>query len=453
MRRRILSLAVLVTLIVFGCTNAAGTRSRSAHAKPAVGLRPTLGWSSWSFLRDHPTAHKIKAQADALVESGLASLGYRYINIDEYWYQCPGHEGPNIDHHGRWVTDTNRFPDRGSTDGMKVVADYVHRLGLKFGIYVTPGISKQAIRQNTPIQGTPYHARDIATATSQDNYNCGGMRGIDYAKPGAQAYTDSWANKLASWGVDYVKLDGIRNSNVPDIRAWSIALARTGRPIRLDITQGSFTTAIAETLERYANQWVFAPDIECYECEQGGSSYPLTSWANVSNRFDWVAECQPYGRPGGFNDYDSIEVGNGENDGLTPDERRTQMSLWALGSSPFILGVDLTNLDPFDLALLKNADVLAVDQDSIDASRIVDTSTQQVFAKIEANGDAIVGLFNTGEEPAVVSTTTSAIGMPPSSSGYSLHELWSDRTTETTGSISAEVPPHGVALYRITALN
>lgn len=445
----LVAMVFLVTLAV-GCTKTVSTPSAQ---KNGVSLTPVLGWSSWSFIRQNPTAAEIEAQADAMVSSGLASLGYQYVNIDDYWYQCPRGQGPNVDQYGRWVTDTTKFPNDGSTDGIKVVADYVHKLGLKFGIYLTPGISKQAVAQNTPIEGTPYHADDIATAARANNYNCHGMVGIDYSKPGAHAYTNSWANMLASWGVDYVKLDGITNANVADIQAWSAALNQTGRPIHLDITQGSYTIAIAPTLVKYANQWEFAPDIECYRCEPDGSSYPLTSWANVSNRFDYVAKWQPYGGPGGFNDYDSIEVGNGHNDGLTPDERRTEMSLWALGASPFILGVDLTNLDPFDLALLKNTDVLAVDQDSIDASRIVDTSTQQVFTKMEANGDAIVGLFNTGSKPAVVSTTAPAVGMPAGVTGYLLNNLWSDQATETTGPISANVPPHGVALYRVRPLN
>ena len=148
---------------------------------------------------------------------------------------------------------------------------------------------------------------------------------------------------------------------------------------------------------KYANQWEFAPDVECYRCEKGGSSYPLTSWADVAKRFNYVAEWQPYAGPGAFNDYDSLEIGNGSDDGLTPVERQTQISLWALGASPLILGIDLTHLDPTDLQkYLKNSAVLAVDQDSIAAKRVLNTGNQQVFAKKEPNGDTIVGLFNTG---------------------------------------------------------
>ncbi|HWG12204.1 MAG TPA: hypothetical protein VG268_02915 [Streptosporangiaceae bacterium] len=193
-----------------GVVGAAGVPAAQA-ADNGVERTPVLGWSSWSFLRDQPTAAKIEAQA---------------------------------------------------------AANYVHRLGLKFGIYVTPGISKQAVAQNTPIKGTGYTADQIAESSAkQNNYNCGGMVGIDYSKPGAQAYTNSWADLLASWGVDYVKFDGITNKNTADIEAWSKALRQTGRPMVLNITQGSYTTAIAPTLMKYANQWEFAPDIECYDCE------------------------------------------------------------------------------------------------------------------------------------------------------------------------------------------
>jgi hypothetical protein len=266
---------------------------------------------------------------------------------------------------------------------MKVVADYVHSLGMKFGIYVTPGISKQAVSRNTAIKGTSYTATQIAEpSVAERNYNCKGMVRIDYTKPGAQEYTNSWVDMLAAWGIDYIKIDGMTDSNAADVKAWSDAIRQSGRPMVLDVTQGKFTIALAPTLVKYANQWEFAPDVECYRCEKGDSSYPLTSWADVANRFNYVAEWQPYAGPGGFNDYDSLEVGNGSNDGLTPVERQTQISLWALGAAPFILGIDLTHLDPTDQQkYLENSAVLAVDQDSIAAKRVLNTGNQQVFAK------------------------------------------------------------------------
>lgn len=452
--QRSISGAAAALVLVLSVGGALFTGSRSASAEEnGIEQKPVLGWSSWSFIRKDPTAAKMKAQADALKSSGLHALGYQYINLDDFWYQCPGPQGPNVDAYGRWVIDSTRFPSEGSRNGIEALADYVHGLGMKFGIYVTPGISKQAVSKNTKIQGTSYTASEIAEpSVTESNYNCKGMVGIDYDKPGAQQFVNSWADMLASWGVDYIKLDGMHDGNVPDIKAWSNAIRQSGRPMVLDITQGGYTTAIAPVLKQYANQWEFAPDIECYRCEKEGSSYPLTSWADVQSRFDYVAKWQPYAGPGGFNDYDSIEVGNGENDGLTPEERRTQMSLWALGSSPFILGVDLTHLDDGDLTFLKNTAVLAVDQDGIAAKRIVNKHMEQVFAKTQPNGDVIVGLFNTGAAQQKISVEASAVGLRNSDRGYSLDDLWTGKRQKAGQTITAVVPSHGVALLRVTPL-
>jgi Alpha galactosidase C-terminal beta sandwich domain/Alpha galactosidase A len=125
--------------------------------------------------------------------------------------------------------------------------------------------------------------------------------------------------------------------------------------------------------------------------------------------------------------------------------RETQLSLWALASSPLILGTDLTNLDPTDLSLLENAAVIAVDQDAIDASGVAETSSSQVFAKTEKNGDVIVGLFNTSSQPETVSTTASALGLPGGYTGYRLDDLWAGTSTETARTIEAGVAPEGAA--------
>jgi len=266
----------------------------AAHAQDnGVGLTPPLGWSSWSAIRHGPTAATIEAQADAMKNSGLAAAGFQYVNLDDFYYICPGSQGPDVDAYGRWVTDPVKFPPSGATDGIRVVADYVHRDGLKFGLYVTPGISKQAVAKNTPIEGTPYHAADIATTTAENNYNCKGMVGIDYSKPGAQEFVNSWANLFASWGVDYVKIDGVGTFDVPDLQAWSAALRQTGRPIHLELSN-NLNISAAATWKQYANGWRTSGDIECYSCESDGSSYPLTSWPSVQGRFNQVANWRPY---------------------------------------------------------------------------------------------------------------------------------------------------------------
>ena len=401
-------------------------------------------------MRQDPTASAIEAQAAALKSSGLASAGYIYVNVDDFWYQCPGTQGPAVDAFGRWIPDSSKFPSSGILNGIQVVAGYVHSLGLKFGLYVTPGISKQAVVENTPIEGTPYSASEIATLVSTGNYDCGGMLAINYARPGAQAFVDSWADEFAQWGVDYLKLDGVGSGDIGDVEAWSTALRQSGRAIHLELAN-SLDISNGSLWRQYSNGWRTGGDIECYGCDAGNSPYPLTDWANVATAFDKVAAWQPFGGPGGFNDYDSLEIGNGRNDGLTPDERQTQMSLWALAASPLLIGADLTHLDPTDRKDLENPDVISLDQDSTDASRIVDTGNEQVFSKTESDGDTVVGIFNTGTQPLVAALGASQLGLP-SAKAYELNNLWTRSTSESGDTISGNVAPHGVLLYRITPL-
>jgi len=389
------------------------------------------------------------------------------------------------------------YPSVGSENGIQALAAYVHSLGLKFGIYETAGISSQAVAANTPILGTSYTADDIATTTSQANYNCGGMEAINYSAPGAQAYVNSVVDELASWGVDYIKLDGIANSNSADVKAWQAAIQQSGRPMVLNITQGSYTLTLAPTLKQYANQWEFAPDIELNGPDEGAANscnnppytgcesvFPLTSYADWSDRFASVASWQPYGGPGGFNDYDSIEVGDGSADsGMSLAASETQLSLWSLGSAPLILGSDLTSsvtnaygtsasLSARDLKLLTNRSVIKVDQDAIDASRVAVAGSpgskagDQVFAKVEPKGDAVVGLFNTttatSSSPVTIATTAAALGLPADAHGYKVQDLWGGQSVvvggkttfdvSSAGKISATVPAEGVALYRVTPL-
>jgi hypothetical protein len=502
-----------------------------------AGEKPVLGWSSWSTFRHVANAAIDETEARALVSSGLAAEGYTSVNEDDGWYTCypvsytqptpiNGVEtmnyGPGVDQWGMWTTsqlntsDTGAFPNDGSINGMKVLGDYLHSLGLKFGIYLTPGISGNALAQNTPIEANAngkllnkpsgYTAQQItlgftaglqpsqypSALTDAENYNCGGTWELNYNSPGAQEFVDAEADQFASWGVDFVKLDGILDQNTTDLQAWNKALNQTGRPIELDATEGVYDVAIASTLDKYATQWEYSPDIE-----SGNSN--LTSYQSANVRFNTAALWQPYGGAGkGYNDLDSVEVGNGQTpgnptditgvtsrtDGLSLDGRESVLALWSLASSPIILGSDLTTLNPtqnpVDYALLKNKQVLAVDQDSIDASRIVDTPSEQVFAKTEQDGDVVVGLFNTGySQPEKISTTAKALGLT-GHGPYQVTDLYGNNSDlcasgsvdtanptptsvqtplcgagtptsfETAGSISANVPPEGVAFYRIT---
>ncbi|MFE2099802.1 glycosyl hydrolase family 28 protein [Streptomyces sp. NPDC059468] len=406
-------------------------------------LRPAMGWSSWSFVRRRPTEAKIRAQADALASSGLKDHGFVYVNLDDFWQKCDSN-GFVVDSYGRWAVDTDKFPG-----GIKALADYVHSKGLKFGFYVTPGIAKNAVTRNTPVEGTSYHAKDIAdTSKTEKNYNCKNMYYIDYSRPGAQEFVNSWAKQFASWGVDYLKIDGVGSQDIPDVQAWDKALRATGRPITLALSN-NLPIANASTWRQLANSWRTQGDVECY-CGSGSdrSGYPLTDWSHVSARFTSAANWQPYAGPGGWNDLDSLEIGNGDQAGLTADQRRSHFTLWAMAGAPLLLGTDLTHLDPVDEAMLANDRLIDVDQDGVAAKRLVNSGVKQVWSKREHSGDYVVALFNTGTSGnAMVGVNWSQVGFTGSGD---VTDLWSgSHKGVIADSYSATLRPGETRLIRV----
>jgi alpha-galactosidase len=407
----------------------------SAGSSSALGLDPAMGWSSWSFIRYNPTEASIRAQAQALHDSHLSDHGYIYLNIDDFYYDDPRQ---TVDTYGRWVVDTKKFPS-----GMAATASFVHNLGLKFGMYMTPGIPVAAVNQNTPIQGTTYHAADIAQKGSYEiNYNFGNsaMLKIDYSKPGAQQFINSWAALLASYDIDYLKIDGVGSFDIPDVQAWSQALKNSGRQIHFELSNG-LSKANGSTWAMLANGWRIDGDIECY-CST------LTTWNNVAYRFNDVLGWQQFSHAGARNDLDSIEIGNGNSNGITTDERRAQMTLWTLSAAPLLLGTDLTKLDAGDVGLLTNDEVIAIDQAGVAAQQLVGGNTQVWSAK-QPDGSLAVGLFNLGAAAAPVTAAWSKLGI---SGSAEVRDVWAKKDLGPfTDSYQTTIPSHGAALLRITA--
>src|SRR6266540_2454034 len=419
LRQRLAVLAALVVGVAGSVVTGLLTAGPAAATDNGLSIRPAMGWSSWSFVRRWPDEAKIKAQASAMVSSGLASHGYVYINLDDFWQLCDGN-GFVVDGFGRWVVDPAKFPN-----GIKALADYVHGLGLKFGFYVTPGIPKNAVLRNTPIEGTPYHAADIAnTSTLEKNYNCHNM-----------------------YFIDYLKIDGVGSSDIPDVQAWATALRKTGRQINYALSN-NLAIADAATWRKLANSWRTQGDVECY-CGPGpnGSGYPLTDWSHISSRFGSAASWQQWGGPSGWNDLDSLQIGNGDQIGLNADQRRTVMTLWAMAASPLLLGSDLTNLTSVDLAILTNDRLIAVNQDGYTSQRIVNSGVNQVWRKREDNGDFIVALYNTDTSgSSTVSVNWSQVGFTGSAT---VTDLWSGASLGTiSNSYSATLRPGEPRLIR-----
>ncbi|GAA0951243.1 CBM35 domain-containing protein [Nonomuraea longicatena] len=435
--RRILAALALVAAALTVTQQPAARASDNGQS-----IRPAMGWSSWSFVRRWPDEAKLRAQADALVSSGLAAKGYVYVNLDDFFQKCDAN-GFLVDEYGRWAIDAAKFPS-----GIKALADYVHSKGLKFGFYVTPGIAKNAVTRNTRVEGTAYRAADIAdTSATHKNYNCRNMYRLRFDHPGTQAFINSWADQMASWGVDHLKIDGVDATTVADVEAWDRALRQTGRPINFALSN-NLPISHATTWKRLANSWRTQGDVECY-CGPGpnGSGFPLTTWAKVSGRFNSAASWQQYAAPGGWNDLDSLQIGNGDQMGINADQRRSHLTLWAMAASPLLLGSDLTALTATDLAMLTNDRLIAVNQDGVAAQRIISSGVNQVWRKRQAGGDHIVALFNTGTSGnSTVSVTWPQVGF---TGPAEVTNLWSGAAEGSAASgYSATLRPGETRLIR-----
>lgn len=455
LRHRAIHVVTAAAALLLGCLALPTTAHASATADAA---QPYLGWSSWSAFRCNIDDQTIRAQAQAMHEQ-LQSHGYRSVNIDS---DCAN----TVDAYGRKIYDPAKFPA-----GIGPLADYVHSLGLKIGVYTTPGIPIPAVEANTPIYGTSYHARDIIYAPDgshpgndlcQYGNTFQNTCRIDYTKPGAMAYIDSSADLFASWGVDLLKLDAVSPGSStnqydtrPDVHAWSTALANSGRTVQL-ILSWHLDRNYAPYWRDNANGWRIDDDIECYN-----TCPTLTTWSNpfgytrdtILSRFFDAVPWAAYAGPGGWSNLDSLDIGNGAADGLSDVERRSAMTLWAIAGAPIYSGDDLTALDDTGRTMLTNDRVLAVDQAGVAGhllgatSPFNDWSDQQVWAAHEPDGSYAVALFNLAGVPAPVTVDWRQLGFCGTANAT---DVW---TGEGLGrhrdDYSQMLPAHGSSLLRV----
>ncbi|GAT74446.1 hypothetical protein MHM582_2951 [Microbacterium sp. HM58-2] len=436
----------------------AGTAASTAHAAtgpapasspstPAAaakteeaGSAPYMGWSSYSmqvYSGDGKwiTADQIIAQSDAM-HSTLQDYGYEYINIDAGW-------NDGVDGNGRPVPSETLFPD-----GLQAVIDHIHANGQKVGLYFIPGISPEVAEADLPIAGAPECSTgDIVKQPVQQADYWGIGHRIDFSNPCAQAYVDSIADLIGSWGVDFVKFDSVTpGSGVgdltldarDDVAAWSTALERNDIWFELS---WALDIRYAEYWKQYADGWRIDWDVECY-CEKEA----LTTWDNIARLFPKLADWWRHAGPDGWNDLDSLNVGNGQMDGLTKDERRTAATLWAVSAAPMYIGNDMTQLDEYGISLLTNREVIAVNQAGIPAHPVSTGTSRQTWYAVNPDGSVTVAVFNLGRTDADIAVSLEALGIDGSAK---VRDLWKGKNLGgVTGEFVAEdIPVHGAALY------
>jgi hypothetical protein len=414
---------------------------------------PPMGWNSWDSFGPTVKEDEVKANADAMAAK-LAPFGWQYVVVDIEWFQPNAHAhgyiprgAVTMDDYGRFVPATNRFPSSANGAGFKPLADYVHSKGLKFGIHIMRGIPREAVDKNLPIQGTSYHAADVADkvnlakwAGMEDTY------GVDISKPGAQAYYDSIARLYASWGVDFVKADDMSSPyRGPEIRALSVALKKSGRPIVLSLSPGPAPVTEYDDLKANAQMWRISNDF-------------WDRWVDIRKQFDLMKEWQGKVHPGGWPDADMLPLGHigiraergvDRPSLLTHDEQLTLMSMWAIFRSPLMFGGDIPTSDAFTIDLLTNREVLDVNQHSDHGREAYRTADLVCWtADVPGSSAKYLTVSNISDTQQEVKLPWSSLGM--TAKKVAVRDLWAHQDLGSIDTVAVPLRPHATVLWKLT---
>ncbi|WP_084579849.1 glycoside hydrolase family 27 protein [Sphingomonas azotifigens] len=434
--------------ILGGLAAAPGTAGAATQA-PLLAATPPMGWNSWnSFATTITEAQALETAAIQARE--LLPFGYDVFTIDIQWYEPEASSYtynakpvPTLDGYGRLLPAPNRFPSAAGGAGFGPIAAKVHALGMRFGVHLMRGIPRLAVERNLPVLGAPgIRAADIADRSSICPWNPD-MYGVDMRKPGAQAYYDSVFALLASWGVDFVKMDDMSrpyDAHAPEIEAAARAIRASGRQILLSLSPGETPVPRAAHVARHAQMWRISDDF-------------WDDWKMLEAQFTRLENWSPHARPGAWPDADMLPLGRlalGQRDTkFTPDEQRTLMTLWSIARSPLIMGGDLRHLDAPTRALLTNREVLAVNQASSDNRPWFVADDRRVWTARGAKGGHYVALFNTGDKPGEAAFDLRLLGL---SGPVQVRNLWEAKDEgSSTVRLARTLPPHGAGLYRVTA--
>ena len=395
-----------------------------------IALTPPMGWNSWNCFAGEVSEEKVKAAADAMVQSGLINHGWTYINVDDFWQnhrdsKDPSLHGPFRDEQGN-IVPNSRFPD------MKGMADYIHGLGLKAGLYSSPG-----------------------------PWTCGGCTG-------SWRHEAQDAAQYAAWGFDYLKYDWCTYGDIADgkdITATDAPTWAESKGTNNQLVASHPYSVMGKCLRDQYRDIVFSlcqygmEDVWKWGADVEGNTWRTTgdisdSWGSLSGIGFKQDPAAPYAGPGHWNDPDMLIVGKVgwghlHPTRLKPNEQYTHISLWCLLSAPLLIGCDMTQLDAFTLNLLENDEVLAVDQDPLgkEATTVASDGDTRVYAKDLADGSKAVGLFNLGETETMVQVKWSDLGLK---GRLHVRDLWRQKNLgRFKKSFQATVPRHGVVLIRV----
>lgn len=427
-------------------------------------LTPPRGWNSWDCFGAAVTEEQLKANADYMA-AHLKPYGWDYVVCDIQWYEPNATDNDyhnftelTMDAYGRLLPAENRFPSARDGKGFLPIAEYVHSLGLKFGIHMMRGVPRQAVAANCPIKDSHFTCREIAHHFSVCSWNTD-MYGL-YNCEGAQDYYNSVIDLYASWGVDFIKCDDIC---ITEFRRWDNpysadyeiemlrrAIDRCGRPIVLSLSPGPALRDKAQHLADHANMWRLTGDF-------------WDHWEPLHAMFDKCEEWQGVRQPGNYPDCDMLPLGRLSKNGtchgpqnrftqFTRDEQVTLMTLWGIFGSPLMFGGNLPENDDFTLSLLTNREYLTMHDTAVNARCVWREETDgrgTIVWEAEGKDCRYLALFNT--DTAEREITVSLAEDAEANTAYTVDDIWAKNTAAPCRNrLCATVAPHGAKLYKLT---
>lgn len=420
--------------------------------------KPPMGWNSWDCYGAGVTEDELLGNAE-FMRDRLKQYGYQYVVCDIQWYEpaAKGNVYNNfadlcMDEYSRLIPAVNRFPSSANGAGFKPIADKIHSMGLKFGIHIMRGIPRQAVHRNTRIYGTTARARDIASQFSLCPWNTD-MYGVDTEKRGAEEYYDSLFKLYASWGVDFVKVDDIANTEFSPQNPYSAekeiemiraAIDRSGRDMVLSLSPGPALLNKAEHLSKNANMWRISGDF-------------WDRWDKLLNMFSLCEKWYPYVKDGSFPDCDILPLGKlcidgsymgdmGRDSGFTKEEQKTMMTLWAVFRSPLFFGGELRLTDDYTLSLVTNPEVINVNQNSEKPLFVYNKGGIAVWQTKIENCTA-VAVFNLSDEEKHYKLSFLDLGIE---NVRAVRDLWARKDIpKCENDVAVSLKPHSSEFFEI----
>ncbi|MBQ5312065.1 MAG: glycoside hydrolase family 27 protein [Oscillospiraceae bacterium] len=412
-----------------------------------------MGWNSWDCYGAAVDEKTVRANAEFCAEH-LKEYGWEYIVVDIQWYEptAQNHEYHPftelcMDSCSRLIPAENRFPSSAGGKGFAPLADYIHSLGLKFGIHIMRGIPRQAVHKDTPVIGTDMTARQIAKTASICMWNTD-MYGVDPAKEGAYEYYRSIFDLYASWGVDFIKCDDIARELpecTEELKLISRAMDDCGRDMVFSLSPGPAKLEYSELYKQCANMWRITDDF-------------WDKWELLYNMFERAEKWSIHTHAGSFPDADMLPIGplrqdydKADRTKFTRDEQITMMTLWSIFRSPLFIGGEMTGFDDFTMSLVTNRAILDMHSDarhSHQARRFCcDGCEIIVWTAACAKGGTYLAVFNAGDQS--VYTKTKLEWAEIYGRCY-VTELWSGEFSCADTFIASDIPAHGAKAYLIT---